>query len=438
MPTQALIAAYAILVLLPLAFAAAEGWSGSGLLREAAAATGLVALAMLLLQFVSSGRFERLSGRAGIDRTMRFHQLAARALAILVLLHPLLFLVPADAAGWAELPGRAARLFTAPHLASGVAAWMLLLLLMALAQLRTRLALRYECWRGLHALGALAIAVAATHHALTTGYYGASASLAAFWWALLAIALGTLGYLYLVKPFLLLRFAYRVAANAEIGHGIREIVLEPAASRPIRYEAGQFAWVLLDQPPLTLLDHPFSISSAPEAGSELRLLIKARGDFTRALDRLAPGARAYLDAPHGNFTLRGRRGGHLAFIAGGIGIAPVIGLLRHLHARGDPRPIGVLYGARNESQLVHAGEIRGMSGRLDLHARFHVDEPAPGWDGGAGELTPESVRGALRGDPSQCLAFLCGPTPMMLACARHLRASGVPEAQIVYERFDYD
>jgi predicted ferric reductase len=438
MPLPALVAAYAILALLPVAIAALEGASGSGLVRELAAGTGLVALAMLLLQFISSGRYEWLSGRAGIDHTMRFHQLAARALTVLVLLHPLLFLMPTDAAGWGDVPARAARLFSAPHLASGVVAWVLLLVLIGLAVTRNRLGLRYEWWRAGHSLAALLVAIGGTHHALATGFYSGAPWLSRYWWALAAFAIVLWGYLWLVKPFVLMRGAHRVVSNEEIGRGIREIVLAPAAGRPLRYDAGQFAWALLGQPPLTVLDHPFSISSAPESSPEVRLLIKARGDFTGALGGLAPGARAYLDAPHGNFSLRGRHGASLSLIAGGIGIAPVIGLLRHLCARRDPRPVSLLYGARDERQLVHAEEIRAMAAVLDLQASFFVDEPAPGWSGSVGALTREAVRRAIRGAPADCLAFLCGPTPMMLACARHLRGAGVPSRQIVFERFEYD
>jgi predicted ferric reductase len=438
MPLPALIAGYALLALLPVAIAALEGASGSGLVRELAAGTGLVALAMLLLQFVSSGRYEWLSGRAGIDHTMRFHQLAARGLTVLMLLHPLLFLLPLDPDGWRELPARAARLFSAPHLLSGVVAWVLLLVLIGLAVLRNRLGLKYEWWRASHSLAALLAAIGGTHHALATGFYSGAPWLSRYWWALAAFALALWGYLWLVKPFVLMRGAHRVVSNEEIGRGIREIVLAPASGRPLRYDAGQFAWALLGQPPLTVLDHPFSISSAPESSPEVRLLIKARGDFTGALGSLAPGARAYLDAPHGNFSLRGRSGRSIALIAGGIGIAPVIGLLRHLHARRDPRPLSVLYGARDERQLVHAEEIRAMAAVLDLRTSFLVDEPSSGWRGGAGALTAEAVREAIRGEPAACLAFLCGPTPMMLACARHLRDAGMPSRQIVFERFEYD
>jgi predicted ferric reductase len=434
----ALMAAYVLLGVLPLFFMAWQYDSDARVVREVAIAAGLLALALLLLQFVSSGRYETLSRRAGIDRTMRFHQLAARAVLVLAILHVLLFLVPSDAAGLREVPSRAARMFAAPRLTSGVVAWAVLLVLMVMGLWRNRLALPYELWRAMHMLAAVVAAAAGIHHALAIGGYSSDAWLAAYWWALGALAFGTLGYLYLVKPFLLLRTAHRVVSNQEVGHGIRELVLTPARGKPFVFEAGQFAWVLLDQPPVTLLDHPFSISSAPEALPEVRLLIKARGDFTSGLKALAPGARAYLDGPHGNFTLGGRSGKTITLIAGGIGIAPVMGILRHLRVRGDPRPIGVLYGARSPRQLVHAAEIRDARATLDLECRFFVDEPPPQWDGGVGELTKAALREAIRGEPGECLCFLCGPTPMMLACREHLLACGVPAGQIVFERFDYD
>ena len=45
--------------------------------RELSSGLVMVGFAMLLAQFLLSGRFRQISGRVGIDLTMRFHQLAA-------------------------------------------------------------------------------------------------------------------------------------------------------------------------------------------------------------------------------------------------------------------------------------------------------------------------------------------------------------------------
>ena len=54
----------------------------------------MVAGVALVLQFVTSGRFEFLSGRIGIDVTMAFHKWSARALVVVILVHPLAFVMP--------------------------------------------------------------------------------------------------------------------------------------------------------------------------------------------------------------------------------------------------------------------------------------------------------------------------------------------------------
>ncbi|MCZ7594937.1 MAG: ferric reductase-like transmembrane domain-containing protein [Hyphomicrobium sp.] len=59
---------------------------------EFGAALGLTAAALLYLQFLCSGRFETISGRLGIDRTMGFHRIAAYVLLAFAVLHPLLYL----------------------------------------------------------------------------------------------------------------------------------------------------------------------------------------------------------------------------------------------------------------------------------------------------------------------------------------------------------
>jgi predicted ferric reductase len=434
-----LLVLYGALALAPLALAAWSGPRENDFLAELGIGVALVAYAMLLLQFISSGRFERLSGRVGIDRTMRFHQLGARAAALLIIAHPLIPRLPTQLDQVGMVPTALAILFRAPHLLSGVVAWALVLALVAVAVLRQRLPLPYEAWRATHALGAVIIALAGAHHTLSVGTYSREPALFWFWCALLGVALASIAFVYAVRPLLQSREGYRIAQNREIGAGIRELTLEPLPGRGIRYRAGQFAWINLRRPPLPVFDHPFSFSSAPREAPRLRLTIKARGDFTRRLHAFAPGARVVVDGPHGSFGLDGRAGDAVCLVAGGIGIGSIIGVLRDLHAAGDPRPVSLLYGARSLAQLVYAEEIRAMGDRLRLHVAFYLDEPPPGWTGGVGAMDAAAFRAALAGaDPARWVCLICGPTAMTLAAEHHLIATGVPADRIVYERFEHD
>jgi predicted ferric reductase len=433
-----LLAGYLALVLAPLGLAALSGTAARSAIRELGLGAGLVAYAMLLLQFISSGRFEALSGRTGIDRTMRFHQLAARLAALLVLLHFVLLVMPRALHHPPRAPHVLDRILQAPHLQSGVVALVLVVLVVALGILRDRLRLRYELWRASHAVAAVAIALAGGHHALSARHAG-SGPLIGFWWALLVMALASLVYVYLVKPVLLARRAYRVSAVEPVGRGLWEIALEPARGRAIAFRAGQFAWAGFARLPIPFLDHPFSLASAPSELPRVRLLVQERGDFTATIGALPVGSPVYLDAPHGHFTPDGRAAEAFCLIAGGVGIAPILSMLREFRAADERRPIALVYAARTLDRLAYREEIDAMARDLDLRVRYVLAEPPATWTGHVGLVDRAVIDTALRGrDPARLWCFLCGPTGMMLALEDQLREAGVPAGRILYERFTYD
>ena len=129
----------------------------------------------------------------------------------------------------------------------------------------------------------------------------------------------------------------------------------------------------------------------------------------------------------------------VALFAGGIGIAPILGILRDMQLSGDKRPVSLVYGARNAERLAGREAISEAAGVLNLRVDYVLEMPPPQWQGSVGGITPEVVQRALSGrDPRHCICMLCGPTAMMLAIERVLLDAGVPARNIVYERFDYD
>lgn len=167
--------------------------------------------------------------------------------------------------------------------------------------------------------------------------------------------------------------------------------------------------------------------------------MKEAGDFTRALPRLAPGTRVYLDGPHGNFTLRGRGGKGIVLVAGGVGIAPMLSILRSLAAARDPRPVILVYGNRHAGQIVAGPELEALRGVLDLDVRHVLSEPPSGHTGPVGQLDRATLERLLpREAHGEWLYFVCGPTPMIGAVEEALTERGVPLTQIVSERFRYD
>jgi predicted ferric reductase len=434
-----LYASYAVLCLVPLIFSALQGHPARNIFRELSSGLVMVGYVMTLLQFVLSGRFEWLSGRIGIDRTMRFHQVTSRAILAFIIVHPLLYAVPRLFPDPTGALATLAWMFSSQNLRSGVVAWWLMVLLVPIAMFRDRLPFRYELWRLSHGLFAITIAVFGTHHTLRLGTYSVDRWLAGFWIMATILALLALFQVYGLKPLLQLREPYRVVSNRKVAHRMWEITVEPARGEAMRFAPGQFVWLNLGHSTFSLTEHPFSISSAPSDRPRIAFTIKEGGDFTCGIGSIAPGTRAYLDGPHGNFTVARRKTKGIVFIAGGVGFAPIMGILRQLKAERYPHPLRLIYGNRVETQILYEQEIEALKDTLDFEAYFVLSDPPAEWTGLVGELTPNVLDKCLkeiRGD--DWLFFVCGPPPMMNSVERALIIRGVSRAKIVSERFKYD
>jgi predicted ferric reductase len=440
MPAAALILLYLSLALAPLGLAWAQGLPPRSPWDELASGLGLMALAMILLEFLQLGRFRTTTARVGSDVVMRAHQLLARVALGAALLHPFLYNAPMkDAPIWDTT--RQTAIDASWHgLWPGIAAWLLLGALVASGIGRDAIGIRYQTWRALHGLGAVLVAGGGTLHALRAGRYSADPALATLWLALLALALGALLWVYVISPLKQLRHPFRVAAVTRAAERTWRLTLAPDGSRPFRYRAGQFAWLTIGQPVWSLNDNPFSIASAPAQSDGLEFIIKELGDSTSRLGSLRPGTRVWVDGPHGHLTLEGhQRAPGVALIAGGVGIAPLLGLLREMAATGDPRPTTLLYGNRVEDQIVARDELDRITETHGTEIVHILSEPPEGWTGPTGQIDAALLR-AHFGTSEHCdwLYILCGPPAMIKAVESTLIDMGVPASNILSELFRYD
>ncbi|MEO1161061.1 MAG: ferric reductase-like transmembrane domain-containing protein, partial [Pseudomonadota bacterium] len=333
-----LIAGYLIVTLAPLVLSALQGRAMRPVWDEISSGLAMTAFAILLVEFVLSGRFKVISARIGMDVTMRLHQLLARTALVFVMVHPFLYQTPFLTF---PVPWDVSRQLTLGlgigSLASGLVAWILLPVLVLTAVFRDQLPYRYETWRLMHGAGAVLIAVMAMHHTLNAGRYSSDPLLAGFWMLLLALALGSLLYSYVIMPLKEASRPYEVTSVEKIARRTWELAIRPQRATGIEFEAGQFAWLNLGHSPFSLHENPFSISSAPGHETGIQFVIKEAGDFTSQIGEVAPGTTAFLDGPHGNLTLKGRTGTGIALIAGGVGVVPLLSIARQLDKDSDPR-----------------------------------------------------------------------------------------------------
>lgn len=437
LPPALLAVLYLALALAPLALAGLQVRFSRGFAADLSSGIAMAGLTLLIAQFATSGRFEGTTGRVGIDLTIRAHQLAARLIVLLLLFHPL-FAAGFGTRSISATATTVAALFGTPSMVTGVLSWALLLLLVTTAIWHDRLPFRYEVWRIQHGVGALLVAALGVHHAVTVGVY-TDRVLTAFWLALLAAALLSLSVVYLITPLRQLRRPWRIASVQSVGDRLWELVLEPAAKFPLTLEGGQFFWLTLARSPFSITEHPFSATSSSADLPRLSFLIKEAGDFTRRIGQLPVGAPAFVDGPRGIFTLQthGAATG-IGLIAGGVGIAPILGILRQLRSNGDSRPMRLLFANRHAGQIPYRQELDRLRGTAGCAVHHVLSEPPDGWDGSAGMIDGALLARVFDApDRRAWVYFVCGPAPMMDLVDNELRALGIPDRQIITERFRY-
>ena len=429
------IAAYVLAVLVPFAVALLPPRpEGRGLVVELGVAVGFVAFAMLAAQFLLTARFPRLASPYGLDGLLRFHRVAG-VLALLAVLAHVAVLVVVEA----EF-----RAFLNPFddFVRAGALWMLLGALVGLVALtiwRRPLGIPYQWWRLTHGLLALLVMLVAVVHVFRVGHYSAVTWKMVFWALFGAVAASLLVWTRVIRPIRSLRQPWTVLDVRREKGRAWTVALEPVGHPGMPFEAGQFAWLALDQPPWHIDVHPYSFSSSADLAAEtgrVEFTIKELGDFTATTGDVPVGTRAYLDGPYGNFVLDDSAAGAV-FVVGGVGVTPALSILRTMRDRGDDRPAWLVYGAGNPDKVIADTELAELSDEGRLHLTVVVEDAGSGWQGERGLITEDLLRRALppldRGDLA---VFCCGPDAMMDAALPALRSLGASRDRIRGERFD--
>jgi predicted ferric reductase len=423
---------YAAILLVPLLLTrTVVGDPGLSPGEAIALSSGLVGFSALVVAVVLPARLPRLIATFGIETILTVHRLIALIAVLMVVLHLVAVLI-VDPRGFRilDLPGTtwAAR--------AAVTSTIALILLVALAVRRPRRQPRYEGWRLVHN-GLVAVVVTTAWLHVWWLRHLIAHRIVAVWFigsGLLLVALAARRWLWL--PIRSRRYAYVVAEVRPVpGDGIT-LVIRAEGHDGLPFEAGQFAWLKIGSTPFVFEEHPFSIASTAEQPELMEFTIKALGDFTELLSALRPGRRVFLDGPYGGFTIEGHDAAPgFVLIAAGVGITPLLSMLRTLADRGDRRRHRLFVAARTEDQLMLRPEIAELRTRLNLKVVEVISDPGPQWTGERGRIDAALLERFLPRRPYRLHYFICGPPSMEVAISQDLAGLDVPLRRIHTERF---
>ncbi len=215
---------------------------------------------------------------------------------------------------------------------------------------------------------------------------------------------------------------------------------DPGTDRlPFDFLPGQFLQVEVTPESGKTARRSYTIASSPTQRAYVELTVKReeQGAVSKYLhDQLTVGDLLKVAGPFGEFTFTGTDAESIVLIAGGVGITPMMSVLRYLTDIAWPGQIFFLYGARSTEEFVFRDELERLERRYsNLHIMAAMQRSAGTvWLGPEGPITKELLGSAVP-DIAKRRVHLCGPPGMMAAMRAQLAELGVPEAQLHTEAF---
>jgi ferredoxin-NADP reductase len=181
----------------------------------------------------------------------------------------------------------------------------------------------------------------------------------------------------------------------------------------------------------------YSISSSPDSRGYFEISVRRQGLVSTTLHAtVRQGSQLTIGKPAGHFVYPADDERPLALLAGGIGITPLLSMLRFAVSSHPTRPVTLLYSARNREALAFLPELRVLAQRHpQLRIGITVSEPEAPAPWRTGRIDLPFVKQYVA-HPAHTIFCVCGPTAMMIDMERLLVTAGVPPAQIRSEKFE--
>ena len=231
------------------------------------------------------------------------------------------------------------------------------------------------------------------------------------------------------------RHRARVVALTRLADDVMQVRLAVTGERPLRFRAGQYINVLLDDGE----KRSFSFATAPHAGGDIELQIRLvpGGRFTtHVFEKMQVGEVVEFEGPLGSFFLREDSDKPIIFVAGATGFAPVKSMLEHAFHAGVKRDMVLYWGVRSKKDLYLA----------DLPERWAAEHPnfrfvpvlsAPraedNWHGRTG-LVHEAILSDYP-DLSGHQLYACGSVQMVEAAHPAFAAQGLAQDDCFSDAF---
>lgn len=215
---------------------------------------------------------------------------------------------------------------------------------------------------------------------------------------------------------------------------------DPAGGKlPFNYLPGQFITVAVT-PNGIPLKRSYTIASSPTHRDYCEITVKQEefGTVSRYLDmEVHVGELLQLTGPSGKFTFTEPDSPSIVLIAGGVGVTPLMSIIRYLTDRSWKGDIYFFTCSKNKASIIFREEIEYLQKRYsNLHVCILLSRQ-PGQPGEVyipGRITKEILAERVPEIETRRI-HICGPIPMIDAVKQILDELNVPKENIRTESF---
>jgi len=389
---------------------------------------GVTAAVLVFFQVLLVSRLKFLDRIFSLNRIVTYHRINGIVVACLAIVHPILIiaaenftLFPFEKRYWPEF--------------LGVGVLIFILVVVTTANWRLMFNFAYDKWLRFHRLVTLAaIALMTTHILFVSETFKSGLP-----HTLVFMAVG-INFIMISRLWIRRFFPGKrrfIVSNVEpASEDAYSVNVRPHSGRILDHIPGQFAFITPESANVPKEEHPFTISSTPSRTEAMQFVIRSLGDWTSKINRLKPGDTVIIDGPYGLFshmvTLKNEP---IIMIAGGIGITPMLSMLRYMADVDDPRPILLIWSNKTKEYIVFPEEFEDLKRRLQNFNIIYIITHGTGDENNIGRLDQNRLEKMLIGWSRKSNVFVCGPLEMMKEMIRAVKKIGFSSVRVYKEEF---
>lgn len=404
---------------------------------------GVWGLTAMVFQISMVSRTKALERNVGLDNIMGWHKFNGIFLFLLILFHPVLIFSKDFLSGISIISIVGS--FTWYYWL-GESAFLLLVFSLSVTFISKWFDYDYEKWKIAHRSGYIVFILAFIHSFFSGTDISPGTPLYYWWYILLGVGLAAIArrlWVVYIKPY-----NFQIVSINKETHNSRTISLKPIAGSLFDFRPGQFAFVRFYSKNLSSEEHHFTLSGPPGKGT-ISFTIKESGDYTGKLGALKVNDFAKVDGPYGVFD-HSRIDGEYLFIAAGIGITPLMSMLKGMIKNKsenenkdnkkkqdkNEKDLILIYANKTPKDVVFKKELEKMKKTKKIKKLVFIFSKEKGKEKGSykGHVNKKILKKEVK-DIKKRKVFLVGPAGFMKSVKKDLRALGVPDEHVFSEKF---